>query len=42
MAADAFMLVGLAALGHALALGLTIGVYKNLNARAAKGRAQAE
>jgi F0F1-type ATP synthase membrane subunit c/vacuolar-type H+-ATPase subunit K len=40
MAGDAFMLVGLAALGHALALGLTIGVYRNLDARAKKRQAE--
>lgn len=30
MAGDAFMLVGLAALGHAVALALTIGLYQGL------------
>lgn len=30
MAGDAFALVGLAALGHAVALGLTIGLYRGL------------
>ena len=34
MALDAFALVGLAALGHALALALTIGVYRGLQAKA--------
>lgn len=36
MAGHAFMLVGLAALGHALALGLTMGAYRRLNAHAKK------
>jgi|GEM_PF-4353426 len=40
MAGHAFMLVGLAALGHALALGLTMGVYRNLNARVKKHETQ--
>lgn len=33
MAGDAFMLVGLAALGHAVALALTIGLYRGLRTR---------
>ena len=37
MAGDAFALVGLAALGHALGLAVTIGIYRGL-ARTEKGR----
>jgi hypothetical protein len=36
MAVDAFALVGLAALGHALALALTLGVYRGLQAKTRK------
>jgi F0F1-type ATP synthase membrane subunit c/vacuolar-type H+-ATPase subunit K len=40
MALHAFALIGLAALGHALALGLTVGAYRKLAAQADKARAE--